>query len=197
MAGTMTERLHTAKATPASRAPITASQTPGTRMTKMAWARAAIVVAKEQAKTEIKRKRTADVTRTFRRTQRGATIKRISEKVSAGGEKGRKGWTLINKEAIMRVLTDGLGDGHVKTQWAQGERSLLPAGITLFADPEHLDHQEDPLKEHHNSNGQHDPLLGSPWSDTHDGKDDGEASSPDGAVEESTDCDRGMSGGSN
>ena len=63
-----------------------ASQTPGTRMTKMAWARATMVVAMEQAKTETKRKRTAEVTRTFRRIQRGATIKRISEKVSASGE---------------------------------------------------------------------------------------------------------------
>lgn len=61
-----------------------ASQTPGSRMTKTAWARAAKVVAREQAKTETKRKRTAEVTRTFRRIQRGATIKSKSEKDSAG-----------------------------------------------------------------------------------------------------------------
>jgi hypothetical protein len=59
-------------------------------MTKTAWARPTNVVAKEQAKTETKRKRTAEVTRTFRRIQRGATIRRISEKVSARGEKKRK-----------------------------------------------------------------------------------------------------------
>ena len=63
-----------------------ASQTPGTRMTKIAWARATRVVAKEQAKTETNRKRTAEVTRTFRRIQRGAMIKRMSEKVSAKGK---------------------------------------------------------------------------------------------------------------
>ena len=79
----MTERLHTAKATLASRAPIMASQVPGRWMTKTAWARAAMVVAIEQVKTEIRRKRTAEVTRTFRRIQSGATIKRMSEKVPA------------------------------------------------------------------------------------------------------------------
>ena len=83
MAGTMTERLHTANATPASRAPTIASQTPGTRTIKMVWARAAMVVTNEQAKTETRRKRTAEGSGTFRRIQRGAMIKRMSEKIPA------------------------------------------------------------------------------------------------------------------
>ena len=93
-----------------------------------------------------------------------------------------------------RVLTNGLGDGDMKTQWAQGEKSLLPCSVTLFADPEHLNHQEDPLEEHHEGDHQHNPLLGAPWSNTHDGEDDGETSSPNGAVVESANCDRWVSG---
>jgi len=97
-------------------------------------------------------------------------------------------------EALERVLTDDLGNGDMKTQWAQGERSLLPAGISLLADPEHLNHQEGPLEDHHNGNDQHNPLLGGPWSNAHDGEDDGETSGPNGAVVESTNWDRRVSG---
>lgn len=82
----------------------------------------------------------------------------------------------------------------MKTQRAQSKRSRLPAGGILLADPEHLNHQEDPLKEHDDGDDQHNPLLGGPWSNTHDGEDDGKTSSPDGAVEESTDCDGHISG---
>lgn len=84
------------------------------------------------------------------------------------------------------ALTDGLGDGNVKAQGAEGKRSIFPAGITLLADPEHLDHQEDPLEEHDEGDDQHDPLLRGPRSDAHDGEDDGETSGPDSTVEEST-----------
>jgi len=72
------------------------------------------------------------------------------------------------------ILTDGLGNGDVKTQWAQGEGGLLPGGITLLADPEHLNHQGDPSEEHQNGNSQRDPLLRDPTSNTDDGKSGGE-----------------------
>jgi hypothetical protein len=78
----------------------------------------------------------------------------------------------------------------METQWAQGEGSILPASIALLADPEQLNHQEDPLEEHQDGDDQHDPLLGGPWSDAHNGEDDGETTGPDSAVVESTNCDR-------
>lgn len=93
-----------------------------------------------------------------------------------------------------RALTHGLGDGHVGTQGTQGKRSLLPRGVTLLAHPEHLNHQKDPLEEDEKSDDQHGLLLGGPRSDADNGEDDGETSGPNGAVEESTDCDRCMSG---
>jgi len=77
----------------------------------------------------------------------------------------------------------------VETQWTQGERRLFPGGITLLADPEHLHHQEDPLEENQKGDYQHGPLLGCPWRNAHDGKDDGEAGSPDGTVKEPADYD--------
>ena len=92
------------------------------------------------------------------------------------------------------VLTDGLSNSYVKTQWAEGEGCFLPGGVTPLADPEHLHHQEEPLEEKHNGDGQHDPLLRCPWSNAHDGEDDGEAGGPDGAVVESTDYDQSVSG---
>ena len=147
------------------------------------------MVANEQAKTEIRRKRTAEVTRTFRRIQSGATMRRKSEKVSAKMKLRR----LFNAEANEGTLTDGLSFGHMFTQWTQGERSLFPSGAALLADPKHLNHEEDPLEEDDDSDDQYNLLLGSPGSNSHDGEDDGEARGPDGAVKETTDCDRSIS----
>ena len=79
----------------------------------------------------------------------------------------------------------------METQRAQGECSLFPASIAPLADPEHLDHQEEPLEENGEGDDQHDPLLGGPWSDADDGEDDGETSGPDSTVVESTNCSRG------
>ena len=129
-------------------------------MTKIAWARAAMVVASEQAKTEIRRKRAAEVTRTFRRIQSGATMRRKSEKVSAKMKLRR----LFNAEAKERTLTDGLGDGHVGTQWTLDFTTLFPRGVALLADPKHLNHEEDPLEEDDDSDDQHNLLLGGPRS---------------------------------
>jgi len=41
-----------------------------------------------------------------------------------------------------------MGNGDTKTQRAQREGSRLPAGMHLFADPDHLNLQEEPLEDH-------------------------------------------------
>lgn len=104
---------------------------------------------------------------------------------------------LIFAGVNVRALTDDLGDGYMGTQRAQGKRSLLPCSITLFTDPEHLNHQKDPLEEDHKGDGQRDFLLGGPWGNAHNSEDDGETCGPNGAVEESADCDWCMRGGRN
>lgn len=96
-----------------------------------------------------------------------------------------------DQPSVGGALTDGLGDSDMKTQGTEGKRSLFPAGITLLADPEHLDHQEDPLEEHEEGDDQHDPLLGGPWGDADDGEDDRETSGPDSTVVESTNWGQG------
>jgi len=73
------------------------------------------------------------------------------------------------------------------TQRAQGEGNPLPGGITLLADPEYLNHQEDPLEEHQNGNSQHDPLLRGPGSNTDNGKNE-ETSRPHKELPTSTIC---------
>ena len=82
----------------------------------------------------------------------------------------------------------------METEWTQGKGSILPCGIAFLADPEHLNHQKEPLEENDESDNQHHPLLRGPGSNTHDGEDDGETCGPNGAVVEPTDCDRCMSG---
>ena len=95
------------------------------------------------------------------------------------------------------MLTDDLSYGYMETQRAQGEGGLFPAGISLLADPEQLNHQEGPLEEYHNGGGEHDPLLGSTRSDAYDSEDDGKTGGPDSGVEEQSNYDWCMSGRGN
>ena len=69
------------------------------------------------------------------------------------------------KAATCTELTNDPGNDHVKTQSAQGKRSILPAGITLLTDPEHLNHQKDPFEEYHNGDEDQKPFLKGPRSD--------------------------------
>jgi len=85
-------------------------------------------------------------------------------------------------------------DGDMKTQRAQREGSRLPAGLNLFADPEHLNHQEEPLEDHQSGDDQHHHLLRGLRSDADDGKDDGQTSSPYNAEKEHSNYGGHMSG---
>jgi len=87
-----------------------------------------------------------------------------------------------------------MGDGDTKTQRAQGEGSRLPAGLNLFADPDHLNLQEEPLEDHQSGDDQHHHLLIGLRSNADDGEDDGQTSSPHSAEKERSNYDGHMSG---